>query len=316
MAKAFVGSSPTLCTSGLNPLHYGKNRENVINFLIYLNSRGLRESTIAGYIRVLKHLTKFVDLDNPEQVKSFIASKTVMDSRKEKIVNNYSMYLKWRGLSWERPIYRRDTTLPYIPLEKEVDQLIGASNGKTATFLQFLKDSACRPIEAWRTKWIDIDLERNLVYINSPAKHSNPRAFKPSIQLIGMIQRLRKTSDYIFREHNDSRLEDFVRMFYYIRKKTVNKLQNPRLMKINFKTLRHFKATMEYHRTKDILYVKELLGHKDIKNTLVYTHLVNWENDDYTVKVASTLEECTQLLESGFAYILDYQDKKIFKKRK
>ena len=42
VAKAFVGSSPTLCTNGTHPLHYGKNRETVINFLIYLNSRGLR----------------------------------------------------------------------------------------------------------------------------------------------------------------------------------------------------------------------------------------------------------------------------------
>ena len=71
-----------------------------------------------------------------------------MDSRKEKIVNNYSMYLKMRGLSWERPIYRRDSTLPYIPLEKGVDQLIGVSNAKKVTLLQFLKDSACRLIEA------------------------------------------------------------------------------------------------------------------------------------------------------------------------
>jgi hypothetical protein len=30
---------------------------------------------------------------------------------------------------------------------------------------------------------------------------------------------------------------------------------------------------MEYHRTKDILYVKQLLGHKRIENTLIYVQL-------------------------------------------
>jgi integrase len=49
------------------------------------------------------------------------------------------------------------------------------------------------------------------------------------------------------------------------------KLQNPRLLRITFHTFRHWKATMEYNRTKDILYVMKLLGHRCIKNTLVYT---------------------------------------------
>jgi site-specific recombinase XerC len=45
---------------------------------------------------------------------------------------------------------------------------------------------------------------------------------------------------------------------------------------------------MEYHRTKDILYVKELLGHKSIKNTLIYTHLVQFEEENaFIVKVAA-----------------------------
>ena len=78
------------------------------------------------------------------------------------------------------------------------------------------------------------------------------------------------------------------------------------LNKISLKTFRHFKATMEYHRTKDILYVKEILGHKNIQNTLVYTHLVNFESDEYTVKVTTSLEGCTKLLEAGFEYITEF----------
>ena len=54
----------------------------------------------------------------------------------------------------------------------------------------------------------------------------------------------------------------------------------------NFKTLGHSKATMEYHRTKDIPHVMSLLGHKNIRNTLVYTHLVKFENDEWICRVA------------------------------
>ncbi|MFA9496844.1 MAG: hypothetical protein ACERKS_13115, partial [Candidatus Bathyarchaeota archaeon] len=79
----------------------------------------------------------------------------------------------------------------------------------------------------------------------------------------------------------------------------------------------HWKATVTYHETKDILFVQRLLGHKSIKNTLVYTHLVDMDTDEsYVVKVASNLEEFTSFLESGFEYIADYGDAKVLRKRK
>jgi len=49
---------------------------------------------------------------------------------------------------------------------------------------------------------------------------------------------------------------------------------------------------MEYHKTKDILYVMKLLGHKSIKNTLVYTQLIDFpEDDEFVCKVAKTVQE-------------------------
>ena len=84
-----------------------------------------------------------------------------------------------------------------------------------------------------------------------------------------------------------------------------------------FRTLRPWKATVTYHETKDRLYVQRLLGHKSLKNTPVYTHLVDMESDEgFTVRVASNLEEYTSLLESGFEYIADYGDAKVLRKRK
>jgi hypothetical protein len=46
---------------------------------------------------------------------------------------------------------------------------------------------------------------------------------------------------------------------------------------------------MEYAKTKDILYVMQLLGHKKIENTFKYTQLVNFKNDEYMCKVAKTI---------------------------
>ncbi len=199
----------------MNLLHVG----DLINFIIHMKGKGLRETTLKGYSKDLMFLAHHIDLNVPDEVRLFVAEMKVKDSYKEKLVTEYNNYAVWKGLSWNKPVYRRDTVLPFIPLEREIDQLIGASRGKTSTFLQFIKESAVRPIEAWRITWEMKDSERGLIYINDPAKHSNSGLFKPSSQLWAMINRLPRKCGYIFREHDESDLEDFLRSFYKIRKR-------------------------------------------------------------------------------------------------
>jgi len=181
--------------------------------------------------------------------------------------------------------------------------------------LQLLKETAFRPIEAMNLRVRDFDLERQIVTLNNPAKGSNPRQVKLSNKSIAMLSMLiqgKNLDDKVWETQHKSIRVTFAR----VRRNTAKKLGNPNLNKITLKTFRHFKATMEYHKTKDILHVKELLGHKNIQNTLVYTHLVNWENDDFICKIAKTVEEATELIESGFEYVYDMDDVKLFRKRK
>ncbi|MCJ7634544.1 hypothetical protein MUP77_19395 [Candidatus Bathyarchaeota archaeon] len=60
----------------------------------------------------------------------------------------------------------------------------------------------------------------------------------------------------------------------------------------------------------------EILSHRSINNTLIYTHLVNFKDDDYTAKVAHSEQEVCQLIEAGFEFVCDYEDNKVFRKRK
>jgi hypothetical protein len=81
---------------------------------------------------------------------------------------------------------------------------------------------------------------------------------------------------------------------------------------------------MEYHRTKDVYYVKDLLGHKKLSSTQVYIHYERAiygslsNRDEFTVRVATNVEEACALVESGFEYVTgEYNDGgKIFRKRK
>ena len=73
---------------------------------------------------------------------------------------------------------------------------------------------------------------------------------------------------------------------------------------------------MEYHKTRDILHVKQLLGHRSIENNLIYTHLINFEADEFTCRVAKTIKESKDLVEAGFDYVTDVDGAKLFRKRK
>lgn len=114
-----------------------------------------------------------------------------------------------------------------------------------------------------------------------------------------MINSLEKKGEFIFNTNIYTVRKGFMKQRHRIAKT----LQNPRLKQIHFHTMRHWKATMEYHRTKDILHVKRLLGHRKLENTELYTQLINFESDEWHVAHAKNLDEESKLLEAGFEYV-------------
>lgn len=60
---------------------------------------------------------------------------------------------------------------------------------------------------------------------------------------------------------------------------------------------------MEYHKTKDLVHVKEKLGHRNINNTLIYTHLVDFNEDEYNSTIAKTQTEKLDLLSHGWEFM-------------
>jgi hypothetical protein len=73
---------------------------------------------------------------------------------------------------------------------------------------------------------------------------------------------------------------------------------------------------MEFAKTKDILWVMHVLGHKNIKNTQIYMHLEDFSSEEYHSAIAKTIDEAWKFIESGFKYVCDMDGVKIFSKRK
>jgi len=206
---------------------------------------------------------------------------------------------------------RQPQKLPWVPLETEIDQLIAGSKLLVATFLQLLKETGMRCGEAIRLLWTDIELEHGVVTVNKPEKHSLPRQFKISGKLTTMLNRLPKGSKVFSVD-----LRIMRKRFMWQRNKIAYKVENPRLKRITFHTLRHWFGTMEYHKTKNILHVQERLGHRSITSTLIYTHLVNFEGDEYHTATSKSLKEDEELLKAGFEYVTERDEVKIYRKRK
>jgi hypothetical protein len=54
-----------------------------------------------------------------------------------------------------------------------------------------------------------------------------------------------------------------------------------------------------------------------IANTLIYTQLVEFEDDDkYSTAVANNVQEARKLLETGFEYVCSHNETMLFRKRK
>lgn len=176
-----------------------------------------------------------------------------------------------------------------------------------------MKETAIRYREAWLLKWADVDFKKETVNITS-AKHGNPRELRISTKLIGMLKRLSDTSERVFGDISYSTMRT---NFNAQRKRIVEKLRNPRLLRIKFKTLRHWRASIEYHRGGRLIEIKEMLGHKTIQSTMVYTHLLQTsKKDDYTSRVTRSVRGARALIEAGFQYVTEIDGLKLFRKRK
>jgi integrase len=168
--------------------------------------------------------------------------------------------------------------------------------------------------EAWALEWTD--LNGNILTINAPEKGSKPQQFKISNKLVSMINTLPKKDKRIFGPYIS--LANFRSNFVKRRKRIARTLAEPNISKITFHTLRNWGATMLFHKTKNIIYVQQKLGHKCIENTMVYTQLINFESDEWHVAHAKNIKEEDKLIEAGFEFVRysETEQVAIYRKRK
>jgi len=221
------------------------------------------ESTINAVRKRLLYLARNCLLDQPEIVKGFVAEKNCSSAFKKSLVEAYDFHCKARGIVWNKPFFGRYDRLPKIPSEEKLNMIIARSSRSFALILSMMKDLGTRPIELTWLKVKDVDLEKGVVTTTS-AKHCVGRTLKLKSQTLTMLKAhvLRKKLgqiDRLFPVDSASLSEGYRR----IHNKLADNLGDRSLKNIRLYDFRHLKASMDYHRTKDLLHLKQLLGHKD-----------------------------------------------------
>jgi integrase len=284
----------------------------ITKFMAYLDKEGYRTTAYLNLIRLLA--IRGADLLDPEDVKEKLAKQPWKDSVKLVAVSAYKVFAKVHNLQWTPPRYKPEDTLPFVPEESELDQLIATCKSqRMAAYLQTLKETSTDPTEALRIEWIDKDDKNRIISIRHPVKGHDARQRKISGNLIAMLNALPKTEERIFATNYTNMETCFLR----VRKRAAKTLQNPRLLKISFKTFRHWGGSMIAHYTHgNVLAVKRALGHKRIENTMKYIHMLHFKDNEFDVATATSVEDVKKLAAAGFEKIDEIQGIHVFRRPK
>jgi integrase len=286
----------------------------ILEFAWHMKKRNLSEATIKMRVQRLNQLVGMgADLTNPDSVETVLATEEMSPAKKRFLVQSYKSFTNYFKIDWEAIKVRYERKMPFIPLESEIDQLIAGCSKKIATFLQVAKETGARAGEIKSIQWTDVNTKNNSVSINNPLKGSMSRTIEVSDKTIAMINAMPKKSNFIFNTRNIRSVQG---SFAFQRKRLATTLQNPRLNQIHIHTFRHWFATMLYHKTRNFLYVKQQLGHKRSENTEIYTHLIDFKNDEYDTSRATTVEEAESLRQDGWEKYDEIDGVHLYCKRK
>lgn len=62
--------------------------------------------------------------------------------------------------------------------------------------------------------------------------------------------------------------------------------------------------------------VKQRLGHKKLGSTMKYTQLIRFEDNEFEVTAATSVEEAKQILAAGFDYVTEKNGIMLFRRPK
>lgn len=243
-------------------------------------------------------------------------SKT--NAYKSTLLLAYHHFCKANMIDWSPPKLRNQSSPISVPTEERIDKIISRCTLKYLTTFQISKHGL-RPDEVSKITLRDLDLERGLLTVRT-SKLGAERTIKLKNYTIENLRTyLQRKSITQIGVPIFSKPEILREQWNKYRKRAYLNFRDQELLKIRLYDLRHWFATSEYIKTRDLLFIKYLMGHRNIESTMVYVHLAQGLtscSEDYICKIAKTAKEAISLIEEGFEYVTEMESVKLFRKRK
>lgn len=183
----------------------------------------------------------------------------------------YEAVLKEK-LAEQIPLAKKTLLLPIVLNKEDVLKMINATeNPKHKLVIGLLYYSGLRLNEARKLKWEDLDFERKIIHLKN-GKGNKDRIIFLHEKLILLLDELgRKKEGHILMSergtlYNKRTIQEIIKCS--AKKADLNKRVHPH-------TLRHCFATHLLEAGCDIRYIQQLLGHKNLQTTQIYTHVAN-----------------------------------------
>ena len=253
-----------------------------------LQRRNYAQNTIRHYLRAVEDFARRFrcspDRLGPRHIREYQAElfqkrKLSANSVRQHLAALRFFYIKTLRRAWsiaDTPYPKKTRSLPTILSREEVAQLIHATRTPCERILLMtLYATGVRRSELTHLKVSDIDSQRMVVHIRG-GKGRKDRDVMLSPKLLTALRILwrfyhRKSSTWLFpSNYRKDRPIDTKTVWYACRKAA----QRAGLQKrVHPHTLRHCFATHLYEAGTDLRAIQILLGHEDLKDTLIYVHL-------------------------------------------
>lgn len=216
-------------------------------------------------------------------------SENTLHSRINALKFYYEQVLRRDRFFWEIPRPKKPFQLPKLLNEEELRRLFNALSNKKHKAMLFTAYSAgLRVSEIVRLKLTDIDSERMQIFIEN-AKGKKDRYVNLSPVLLDILRAYFKQYSprpkvYLFESEQtgDAYPIRTVQQIFSNAKRDAGILKD-----VGIHSLRHSFATHLLDKGTDIRYIKDLLGHFDIRTTERYLHVSKHQ----LVNIASPLDD-------------------------
>lgn len=245
-----------------------------------INTQRTYLSEFAQFLIILK--THFVQDLSIDKVKSYIyycsqtlkLQETSLHSRLNAIKFYYDHVLRKPDFYFDIPRPKKPSTLPQVISKLDLKKMFSViTNPKHRVILQLVYGMGLRVSESVGLKITDIDSKRMQVHIRC-AKGKKDRYVPLPFAILEEIRayyRDYRPREYLFEGQGGGQYS--VRSVQMIFKNAMRKAKINK--QIGIHGLRHSYATHLLEAGTDTLFIKELLGHSNIKTTMIYTHVAD-----------------------------------------